>query len=601
MCNQVVLRDNVNAHWLWFKQPVEIIITRDPSHVLASLQRVDAAVTEEGLFAAGFISYEASPAFDPALSTHEPRGNLPLLWMGLYNKPEILDRLPAPGPATYTLGDWRPSVTESRFEQAIQQIKDHIARGDTYQVNYTFRLRTQFHGSSWHLFYNLQKAQQALYGAYIETDEYALCSVSPELFFHLDGERLCSRPMKGTASRGYNLEADERQIQWLQTSEKNRAENVMIVDMVRNDMGRVADFGTVKVPRLFEVERYPTVLQMTSAVEARTAASVTDVLETLFPSASITGAPKVRTMQIIEALEPSQRGIYTGAIGFIAPPSESKNRRAQFNVAIRTVHVDKRSGRAEYGVGSGIIWDSITASEYQECKMKAQILTIPPPTFSIIESMLWEPGLGYFLLERHLARLSDAAKYFVVSLNESAVLAELTDLAAALPPLPHKVRLLISQQGELSLETAPISSVKNERPLRVGLATDPVHPQDTFLYYKTTHRLAYEQALASRPDCDDVLLWNERGEITESTRANVVFRLSDASLVTPPLCSGLLAGTFRAELLAQDLIQEQIVRVEDLDAIEAIYLVNSVRRWLDTLWEPHTLITDIFHKMETPL
>ena len=305
--------------------------------------------------------------------------------------------------------------------------------------------------------------------------------------------------MKGTASRGYSWATDEASVAWLRQSEKNQAENVMIVDMIRNDMGRVATVGSVSAPRLFDVERYPTVLQMTSTVQSETQASLVEIMQALFPCASITGAPKVRTMQIIADLETEPRGVYTGSIGFIAP-----DRRVQFNVAIRTVVVDKTSGWAEYGVGSGIVWDSDAEDEYRECRIKASVLTQPPPEFDLLESLLWDPTDGYFLLERHLQRLQQAARYFVISLDADSAVQALHDYAETLPAQPHKVRLLVSQQGDISVEAAPIDPDATKRPLRLGLATDPVQTANPFLFHKTTHRTVYDQALASRPDCDDV-------------------------------------------------------------------------------------------------
>ncbi len=283
-------------------------------------------------------------------------------------------------------------------------------------------------------------------------------------------------------------------------------------------------------------------------------------------------------MQIIAALETEPRGVYTGAIGFIAP-----DRRVQFNVTIRTVVVDKTSGWAEYGVGSGIVWDSVGEDEYQECRTKTSVLTRPLPDFSLLESLLWDPTDGFFLLDRHLQRLQQAARYFVISLDATGAERALHEYAGTLPPQPHKVRLLVSQQGDISVEAAPIAADTAERPLHLGLAAQPVQVSDPFLYHKTTHRAVYEQALASRPDCDDALLWNQAGEVTESTRANVVVQLAGERF-TPPVGCGLLAGTQRAELLAQGKIQERVIRVEELAEAEAIHLINSVRGWMVTEW-----------------
>ncbi len=494
MVNQVILWDAENRQWLTFRQPVEIITAFQIEDVLPALRRVEQATSQKNLYAAGFLAYEAAPAFDAALCTHGHTSGLPLLWFGLYDKPERSERLPDQNLQTHSFGDWQASVSKADYLSAIDQIKDHIARGDTYQVNYTLRLRSPFSGSAWSLFRSLERAQQDHFAAFVDTESHTICSASPELFFQLEGEQLSSRPMKGTASRGYNWSMDEANVTWLRQSEKNRAENVMIVDMIRNDMGRVATVGSVNVPSLFDVERYPTVLQMTSTVQSDTQASLVDIMRALFPCASITGAPKVRTMQIIANLETEPRGVYTGAIGFIAP-----DRRVQFNVAIRTVVVDKTSGWAEYGVGSGIVWDSVAEDEYRECRVKTSVLTQPPPDFDLLESLLWDPTDGFYLLERHLQRLRQAARYFVISLDVDAAERALYDYVVTLPSLPHKVRLLVSQQSDISVEAAPIVADATKRPLRLGLAAEPVQTANPFLYHKTSHRTVYEQALGQPP------------------------------------------------------------------------------------------------------
>jgi len=573
MSNLSLLRDHERRRWLRFRDPVEVIAAWDAGTVRQQIERIEKVVNTEGLWAMGYLAYETAPAFDRALHVQLPTRALPLLWFGLYHEPEHLSDLPTGDDDPCALGEWTPSVTPAAYREAIATIKERIAGGDTYQVNYTFRLRASFQGDPWALFLRLWQAQHAPYAAYLETDTFALCSASPELFFHLEDDRVVSQPMKGTARRGRTLVEDEAQARWLQESEKNRAENVMIVDMIRNDLGRIAVTGSVQAERLFDATRYPTLWQMTSTVSATTNAPVADILAALFPCASVTGAPKVSTMGIIADLESAPRGVYTGAIGYLAP-----GRRSQFNVAIRTVVIDRVQATAEYGVGSGIVWDSDAGDEYRECQTKARILTVALPDISLIESLLWEPGAGYFLLERHIQRLADAAAYFATALDLAVVRGQLATFVAALPALPHKVRLLVAENGACSLEAAPIPAASSS-PLRIALADQPVDSTDPTLYHKTTHRVVYERALASRPDCDDVLLWNERGELTESSRANLVLRL-DGELVTPPISSGLLGGTFRAELLAQGMLREQVLRAPDLTRAENIYLINSVRRWM---------------------
>ena len=572
--------------WRKFQQPVRVITAEYPQDVLPALVELETAVRAENLYAAGFIAYEAAAAFE--LAVHEPVEGLPLLWFGLFEDYEEIgdwrletDELVSNLQSPVSGSNWQPAVSRAAYDAAIAQIKAHIAAGDTYQVNYTFPQQTSFTGEPLAYFAELVAAQQAAYAAYLDIGRFAICSASPELFFKLNGSRLHSKPMKGTAVRGRTLAQDKANIAWLAQSEKNRAENVMIVDMIRNDMGRVAEVGSVRVPQLFEVERYPTLLQMTSTVEAQTDVPLSQILANMFPCASITGAPKVRTMEIIKELEPQPRGVYTGSIGFLAPDG-----MAQFNVAIRTVLVDREQETATYGVGSGIVWDSDAADEYEECKVKSKVLTEKRPSFQLIETMLWQPEGGLFLLDEHLARLRNSAEYFRIEWVETAVLTELDALSQTLTE-PVKVRLLLGQDGIFTLQTVPLSIGARPNPVRVGLAQEPVDSQTIWLYHKTTRRDLYNAARASRPDCDDVILHNERGELTEASSSNIALLL-DGELVTPPIESGLLGGTFRSYLLKNPEgwqnpgglpLREKVITGADLARAEGIYLFNSVRGW----------------------
>lgn len=569
------LHDATNQRWLRFRTPHEIIRVQHIDGVLPALRRIEQRITRDRLYAAGFISYEAAPAFDPAYQVH-PLDEFPLLWFGLYSSPRTVELPAPPAQPGYTLGggsQWSPSVGWEEYDRAITYIKDRIANGKTYQVNYTMRLRAPFVGQPWGLFLELARSQPA-YAAYIDTGRYVLCSASPELFFDWQDDRLACRPMKGTAARGRTLAEDQAQADWLYNSEKNRAENVMIVDMLRNDLGRIAQTGSVDVPRLFTVERYPTVWQMTSTVTAASQAGLPEIMQALFPCASITGAPKISTMRIIAQLEPTPRRIYTGCIGFITP-----QRRAQFNVAIRTVLIDRQSGQAEYGVGGGIVWDSTSAEEYEECQIKARLLTQPQPIFSLLESLLWTPEQGYFLLPYHLRRLADSAVYFNYPLDLGQVETSLAQAVAGLPAEPHKVRLLVNRQGAVACQAAALSVDPRPAEATLLLSPVPISSADPFLYHKTTHRQVYEAARsACRGECSDVLLWNEHRQVTESDAANLVARL-DGRLVTPPVACGLLPGSMRAWLLEQGQVQEQVIGIDDLPRCAELFLINSVRKW----------------------
>ena len=572
--------------WLRFSEPVEVLTARTPAEVFQCFEKIE----KSGLWAAGFISYEAAAAFDDALKTHQP-GNLPLLQFGLFEKPkvgtslrDVRGRLGQPSPPNYQLGNWTPSVTRGEYGSAIAAIKEHIAAGDTYQVNYTFRLNADFSGSPFDFFCDLAEAQQGRYAAFIETNEFAICSASPELFFELKDGVIASRPMKGTMPRALMAEADRAVAETLRNSAKDRAENIMIVDMIRNDIGRIAEAGMVETLSRFDVEKYPTVWQMTSTVQgnlkprmnANEHECFADIMKALFPCASITGAPKAKTMEIIQGLEhtacglASPRGVYTGSIGFIAPDG-----MAQFNVAIRTAVVDRINGLVEYGIGGGIVWDSDASAEYDEALSKARILTRRFPEFQLLETMLYEPGQGIFLLERHLKRLADSAEYFGFEFTVEKICEELRGLSFE---EPMRIRLLLNKGGAFKVEAASCRLQRLEASATLAVAKEPVDSGDVFLYHKTTNRSVYEKAKADFPDADDVLLFNERGDVTESCIANVVVEL-DGRKVTPPVSCGLLAGTFRDELLAKSEIEERVITRADLKRAKAVWLINSVRKW----------------------
>lgn len=564
----MVLFDSASRKWLAFSLPCRILTTHRIEEVLPLLDQVDDAVAQEGLFAAGFISYEAASAFDPFLPSKGARG-CPLLWFGLFRRVNEMAKLPA-GQDVNLPASWTPSIDPDEYRRCLDAIHGYIREGDTYQVNFTYRLRAQTGLDPWDLFVRIAGDGDVPYAAFVDTGEWTICSASPELFLRLDGERIESHPMKGTAARGRWPEEDCAQAAALRVSVKDRAENVMIVDMVRNDLGRIAEAGSVQVPSLFDVERFPTVWQMTTTVRARTRAPLAQILQATFPPASITGAPKRRAMEIIAELESSPRQIYTGAIGFVAP-----GRCAQFNVAIRTVLVNNLTGQAEYGVGGGIVWDSKPAAEQQECLTKAGALHPPKREFDLLETLLWTPGDGYWLLAYHLKRLAQSAAYFDFHVDAERIRAELAEFAARLSPERHRIRLLVSRHGVSRCEGVLLTSDA----FRFGdipLAKTPVNCGDVFLYHKTTHRMVYENALKTRPGHPDVLLFNEQGEITESTVANVAVEM-DGALCTPPVRCGLLPGVHRAALLERGKLQERVVTVEQALQAPAIYLLNSVR------------------------
>jgi len=566
---RVVLRDEKAGGWLAFDSPRELLVARRLDDVLPLMREVEHAVSVRGMHAAGFVSYEASPAFDHHLRARTA-GDFPYAWFGVFEHPRVLPTL-ASAPLT-DLPDaaWSPSISPDQYRAAFRALREYIRNGDTYQVNFTYRLRARMRRDPWAVFLALMSRHESPYAAFVDAGEWAIASASPELFFRIDGDLIESRPMKGTAARGLWAEDDTRKAAELRASEKERAENLMIVDMVRNDLGRVARTGTVHVPELFTVERYPTVWQMTSTVRAETREPLDRIFQCLFPAASIVGAPRRRAMEIAAELETTPRRLYTGAIGFAAP-----GRRAQFNVAIRTVLLEQATGLAEYGVGGGIVWDSEHERERHECEIKARILREPRPAFDLLETLLWSPGEGYALLRYHLDRLARSAEYFGFALSAAYVSAELERAASRLRSSPHRVRLLVDRGGRARCEARAIS-VPPDAFADIAVAAEPIDREDVFLYHKTTHRVAYERALKRRPGFDDVLLYNDAGEITESTIANVAVEI-DGALCTPPVRCGLLAGTYRAWMLDEQRLQERVLRLEDVLASPAVYLMNSVR------------------------
>ena len=570
--HKVLIRDDVNASWLSFSRPRHIYCLQNREDITTTLARIEKHVREENLWAAGWLSYEAASEFDSALITHAPT-DFPVMWFGLFEHCETVcveSMLTKKHVDIFKQTVWSLNSDLDKYAEKIGQIKDEIRNGNTYQVNYTIRQFADLDISANDAF--LGFASNARYGAFIDSGRFAVCCASPELFFEIEGDTISSRPMKGTAPRGRFTEEDQRIKRQLYDSEKDRAENLMIVDMIRNDIGRIAVTGSVKVPKLFEVEKYPTVWQMTSTVTAKLDASLTEIFQALFPCASITGAPKANTMRIINRLEPSARNIYTGTIGFIRPDMSM-----QFNVAIRTVLIDKHYNQAEYGVGGGIVWDSTAQSEYQECLTKSRVLSGKGTyTHQLLETLLWTPEQGFFLLEYHLNRLQQSAEYFEFNADSSQIIAKLEQAVEAQTGA-KKVRLLIAKQGHIQVQVVDLAQPTSSQPYRLKLAEQPIDSRDVYLFHKTTQRHVYESFSQLYPDYDDVLLINEKGEVTESCIANLVVEI-DGLNYTPPVESGLLNGTYRQYLIDNKQLIEKTIDKKMLKAASQISLINSVRK-----------------------
>jgi para-aminobenzoate synthetase/4-amino-4-deoxychorismate lyase len=557
-----------------FGSPQEVYSAWSLNEVVPLLQEADRAA-RSGLWAALLLSYEAAPAFDSAMEVH-PMGGFPLGWLAVFREPS--SRACDFEPGSFLNPGWKPSIVQDCYAAGIAAIRGAIARGDCYQVNYTFPMECQFQGDLWAWYRSLGAAQGAGYCASIDLGRYRVLSFSPELFFEREGNVLRARPMKGTAPRGRWASEDEEQRIRLEESDKNRAENLMIVDLLRNDLGRVSMPGSVRVPRLFDVERYATLFQMTSTIESvcRPGTGLVDLFGALFPCGSVTGAPKISAMKMIHSLESSPRGIYTGSIGLVRPGGD-----CTFSVAIRTLTLDTETKTAAFGVGGGITYDSTVEDEYAECLAKARFLTDPPPAFQLIETLRLEAGV-FFLPDRHVTRMLESAAFFEFALEKSPVCAALEAIRVEHPQGVWKVRLLVSSSGEIRSEASPLIG-SEEQTWRVGLATAPLNSANHFLCHKTTHRSFYEQPVRDRRDCDDLIFWNERGEVTESSIANVVLEM-DGEKWTPARSSGLLAGTFRDELLALGEIRERVILKEELKHAERLFLINSVRHWMPVKW-----------------
>jgi para-aminobenzoate synthetase/4-amino-4-deoxychorismate lyase len=527
------------------------MIAKNLGEVLAVLDFAEREA-KAGAYVGVMLSYEAAPAFDSVLAVHEP-SDFPLVWAAAFESPTDL----ASNDARLMANSWAPRVSRVEYDDAVTQIKELIAAGDTYQVNYSFPLTASFNGDAYAWYRTLCEAQGAQYSAYIDLGRYHVLSLSPELFFERRGERVVTKPMKGTVRRGRWTAEDEELARWLRQSTKDRAENVMIVDLLRNDLGKVSVPGTVHVSSLFELERFETVWQMTSTVEStlRAGTSLADMMTALFPCGSITGAPKIRTMQIIRELERYPRGAYTGAIGLLKPDGD-----CVFNVAIRTVMIDTKAQQATFGVGGGVTIDSTADREYEECLVKSRFLYSEAREFQLFESLLLEDG-EYFLFAEHLERLRNSAEYFGFRFPEERIRSELRSVAGS-----GKVRLTSWKDGRIETH---VSALQPARDQQVRLATTPVDSSDRFLFHKTTLRDF---------SANDIVYWNERGEITESSIANIVAPI-DGELYTPPVASGLLAGTFRNHLLAEGKIKERVITIEELENAKEFYLINSVRKW----------------------
>ncbi|TFW27492.1 aminodeoxychorismate synthase component I [Massilia horti] len=545
----------------------------------------------QGLFAVPLLTYELGAEL-LGVGTHKPHG--PLAQVLLFEK---CDQLTAPQVdawlATRSSSDTpcgiagvKANVDEAAFTQAIDRIRDYIAAGDTYQVNYTFRLRFDAFGPLVPLYCRLRARQPVPYGALVALpDGGAVLSLSPELFVRREGGSLLARPMKGTAPASGDDAIDAERASILSADTKNRAENLMIVDLLRNDLGRIAATGSVQVPALFDVQRYGRVLQMTSTVEAKLAEDVTleQLFAAIYPCGSITGAPKRRTMEIIDELEPDPRGIYTGAIGWFDPPAAGRA-TGDFclSVPIRTLSLQAEAGgvrRGELGVGAGIVYDSVAAAEYAECGLKAGFLAGLSNEFEIFETIRASQEDGCRHLEQHLERVKASCAYFGFPFDPQGARALLAATCTALEPGKlHRVRMAVDHKGDIKIQTGVLTPLRE--PVRLVLAQETTQSSDLFLRHKTSIRSRYDAAwrAAEAHDAFDALFFNERDELTEGGRSSVFVRFGER-WYTPPLSSGVLPGVIRGVLLSAPAWQaaERVITRDMLEDADDIVVCNALR------------------------
>lgn len=558
-----------------FTAPVDAVCANGADEIAVALAQLQAHL-DAGRYLAGYFSYELGYTLERRLAARLPSDRaVPLLWFGVFDHAA---RSVASAEIERTwrrqrafAGPLQLEWDEATYGRKFARVAAHIAEGDIYQANLSMRGRFPVVGDPRGLYCALRQCGGARYSAYVDDGNRCILSFSPELFFSLDATGcITCRPMKGTAPRvAEDPVADAAAIAGLQASAKNRAENLMIVDLVRNDLGRVADTGSVQVTDLFQVERYPTVYQMVSTISAKRkqGTSVQRLLEALFPCGSVTGAPKIRAMEVISDLEASPRGVYCGAIGWFAP-----NGSASFNVAIRTLTV--QGGCGELGIGGGLVADSTSCDEYAECCVKARYFTAARRPLKLIETLRFEAG-AYVRLELHLQRLERTAAVFHFPFNRSAALDVLDSVTHdAAPPL--RVRLTLNEHGQLEVQSSPYRPVAAWHYM---VSPKTVNSQDALLRYKTDWRDLYESQRASAQrthGCDEIVFCNERGELCEGSRSNLFLAIG-GELLTPAQASGLLPGCLRRELLDAGLCREAVLKPADLAAADQVYFGNSLR------------------------
>ena len=546
-----------------FTKPIKELKTRNLAQVKDLLAQVE-DYQQQGYYVVGYVSYEAAPAFEEKLAVHPaPLMGEYLLYFTVHDSVEK-SSIPLNYDEIDMPSNWKEETSKVEYEKAIAQIHHHLRQGDTYQVNYTVQLKQEVIANPFAIYNRMVVEQEAGYNAYVEHDEMAVISMSPELFFEQEGRQLTTRPMKGTTKRGLTDQEDLAQATWLEQDPKNRSENMMIVDLLRNDMNRLSEVGSEHVERLCQVEQYSTVWQMTSTIKSQVRPDVdlVEIFRSLFPCGSITGAPKIATMEIIKNLEPQARGVYCGTIGILLP-----NGRRIFNVAIRTIQLHK--GQAIYGVGGGITWDSTWESEYNEVHQKAAVLYRKQVPFQLITTGKISQKHLLFK-EEHIDRLRKAGRYFAYPFNPENLLQRIdAECQACHVEKDYRLRISISKSGDIDLccqELTPLSPAF----CQAQLCLQERSLQTPFTYFKTTYRPHLTVAKQEK------IYHNENGELLETSIGNLILQIA-GKLYTPPVNLGILPGIYRQHLLETGQVEERVLTLKELAQAEAIYGCNAVR------------------------
>ena len=533
---------------------------KEVKHLLAEVE----AYQNEGYYAVGYVSYEAAPAFETKFQVIAgPLMSEYLLYFTIHETVQI-EPIPLAYEPIALPKSWQELTSAEEYKAAIEQIHHHIRQGDTYQVNYTVQLQQNLTADPFAIYNRLVVEQNAHYNAFIQHDDVSIISISPELFFKKDGDKLTTRPMKGTTNRGLTTETDLAQARWLAQDQKNRSENMMIVDLLRNDMNRISKIGSEDVKSLCQVEQYSTVWQMTSTIETQLLPNsrLSDVFQALFPCGSITGAPKIATMEIIKKVEKQPRGVYCGAIGILVPQGPSI-----FNVAIRTLQME--GTKAIYGVGGGITWDSNWEAEYEETKQKAAVLYRQNPKFDLISTGRIHQGKLLFL-EEHIKRLQESSRYFDYPFNAEKAHNQATALCQSLDlDTDYRLKMSLKKDGELKFEHSQLTNLSDD--FCQARLVEQRHPLDSpYTFFKTSYRPHLSIELHEQ------IYYNHEGQLLETSIGNIVLKIED-QLYTPPVHLGLLNGIYRQSLIAENKLKEKVLTVKDLKQAQAIYGCNAVR------------------------